>query len=109
MKEREIEGCHGGAGRLVCTELLADYQRSGPGLKYVHDDVVEVGATIGEHAHSGDEEAYLILEGTGTMIVDGARHAVGPGDLVLTRDGHSHGLENGPDGPMRLLVVCAGL
>jgi mannose-6-phosphate isomerase-like protein (cupin superfamily) len=63
-------------------------------------------ATIGEHAHADDEEIYFVLEGRGTIILDGKRFPIGPGDLAVTSAGHSHGLVNGP-APMRLVVACA--
>ena len=64
------------------------------------------GATIGEHRHEGDEEIYYVLEGRGTMTLDGERFEIGPGDLAVTPAGHTHALENG-DAPMRLIVACA--
>jgi mannose-6-phosphate isomerase-like protein (cupin superfamily) len=100
-----IERCHEGLGALQCTELLAEYRREGPGIKFCHDDVLEPGASIGEHRHDGDEEVYVILDGRGTAVMDGRRVPVGPGDLMLTRSGHTHGLINSPDAPMRLIVV----
>lgn len=107
MGSFDTESCHGGEGRLVGIEALADYDRRGPGIRFVHDDTLAPGASIGEHLHEGDEEIYLVLEGRGTMLVDGAPHEIRPGDLCITRSGHTHGLVNSPDSPMRLLVVGA--
>jgi mannose-6-phosphate isomerase-like protein (cupin superfamily) len=106
---RVIEDCHGGAGVLHCTEMLAEYRRPGAGFRYVHDNIIEPGASIGEHTHRGDEELYIILEGHGTMRIDGQHVPVGPGDVCVTRSGHSHSLTNSADGPMHMLVVCTGL
>ncbi len=106
-RARRVENCHEGTGRLWMTELLANDDRSGPGFAFVHEIAVEPGATIGEHTHRDDEELYAILSGHGSMTIDGEEREVGPGDMVLTRDGHSHALVNGPSGPMRLLVICA--
>lgn len=102
---RELPNCHEGTGMVRCRELLADYSRTVPGFKFIHDNVIEPGATIGEHVHRGEEELYIVLEGSGRMIVDGEQVPVGPGDACLTRDGHSHGMING-DEPMRMLVIC---
>ncbi len=109
MQTVETDNCHGGTGKLTCTEMLAHYDKRGPGFTYLHDDLLAPGATIGEHDHHGNEEAYVVLEGHGTIILDGQPHPIGPGEMALTRHGHSHGLINGPDGPMRLLVVCTNL
>ena len=109
MAVREFGSCHGGVGTLLCRELLADYARTGAGIKFVHDDVLEPGVSIGPHTHSGDEEVYVILEGRGVMTVDGREHPVQAGDLCVTRDGRSHSLKNNSEAPLRLLVVCCQL
>ena len=100
---------HGGAGTIRCTEMLADYTKDGPGFKYIHDNTLEPGASIGEHTHHGDEELYIIISGRGTMKVDGVEHPVGPGDMCVTRDSHSHDLTADSGSKMRMLVVCTNL
>jgi mannose-6-phosphate isomerase-like protein (cupin superfamily) len=57
--------------------------------------------------HRGDEEVYVILEGRGSMLVNGMREEVGPGDVCITRDGESHSLQNTGETDLRLLVVAA--
>ncbi|MCF7689426.1 MAG: cupin domain-containing protein [Cephaloticoccus sp.] len=102
----ETRNCHGGTGLLTCRELYGDYLRADAGIKFVHDDVIEPGASIGEHLHNGDEEFYYILEGTGEMTLDGAPFTVQPGDFCFTQNGHRHSLRNTGAQPMRFLVVC---
>ena len=104
---KRIADCHGGKGVLWCAELLADYRKTTAGFKYIHDNVLEPGASIGEHTHQGDEEIYAILAGRGVMKIDGRPAEVGPGDVCLTRSGHSHDLTCGNSGPMHFLVICA--
>jgi mannose-6-phosphate isomerase-like protein (cupin superfamily) len=101
----DMSNCHGGRGRLLCIELMADYAKQGKGIKFVHDDYLDPGATIGEHTHKDDEEIYIILDGEGEMLIDGQPHPVGPGDMCYTKPGHSHALHNGTKRPMRLIVV----
>lgn len=100
-----LEKCHDGEGRLWCTEMLKEYGRAENGFFLIHDNVIEPGASIGEHSHSDTEEIYVILSGFGTMCIDGVDTLVGPGDVCLTRGGHSHSLVNGPSGPMHFLVI----
>ena len=104
-----IEKCHGGSGTVTCTSLLPRerVEAGGSRIRFVHDDLLEPGCSIAEHRHEGNEELYLVLEGSGTALLDGQRHPVGPGDAYLCLDGHTHGIENSADAPMRLLVVCA--
>ncbi len=102
---RRFENCHEGQGALWCSELLADYAKRGAGFSFIHDNVIEPGASIGEHGHEGEEEIYVIIGGRGTMRIDGVDTPVSAGDVCLTRSGHSHSLVNGGDGPMRFLVI----
>jgi uncharacterized cupin superfamily protein len=104
-----IPDCHGGLGTVACAEYLGDYGKKGPGITFIHDDLLPPGASIGEHRHEFDEEVYVILEGTGAMTVDGARHEVSGGDICLTRSGHSHSLVNTGKVPLRLVVVGVNL
>ena len=102
---KTLERCHDGIGALACTAF--PLARAGcDWLRFLHFDVVEPSATIGEHVHADDEEIYYVLEGRGTMVLDGQRFPIGPGDLAVTPAGHSHGLVNGSSA-MRLIVVCA--
>lgn len=58
------------------------------------------------HAHSVEEEMAFILEGTGELVLDGARHAVGPGDyLGFPTDGVVHSIVNTGEGPLTYLTV----
>ena len=107
MKVSEVRDCHAGTGRLWCREIFGHYQRTEPGIKFVHDDTIEPGASIGEHGHDGDEEVYYILEGAGEMTMDGVVAAVQAGDFCFTQSGHRHSLRNTGAQSMRLLVVCA--
>lgn len=107
MNVSEAHACHGGTGSLVCREVHGDYARTDAGIKFVHDDVLPPGASIGEHRHDGDEEFYYILEGSGEMTLDDETVAVQAGDFCFTRSGHRHSLRNTGTLPLRLLVVCA--
>jgi uncharacterized cupin superfamily protein len=109
MRCVSTDSCHGGRGRLTFVELLANRGGDAPGFRFVHDDHLEPGASIGEHVHSGNEELYIILEGDGVMLIDGVPHPVRAGDCCRTGPGHSHGLTAGLQRPMRFLVVCTNL
>ncbi|MEO1130883.1 MAG: cupin domain-containing protein [Planctomycetota bacterium] len=105
MHSEPIDACHGGVGRLLCRVVMEEGE-SDVGIRFMHDDVLEPGASIGEHLHADDEEIYFVVEGSGTMILDGAQRPIGPGDVSLVKRGHTHGIVNSQDGPMRLIVVC---
>lgn len=104
MQSSTLTNCHDGSGDLECRLVLDAVDTDGR-LSFMHDDLLEPGATIGEHTHEGNEEVYMVVEGHGIMIVDGEEHPIGPGDVSVCRSGHSHGIRNSQDGTMRLIVV----
>lgn len=62
---------------------------------YVGKLVVEPGAAIPEHAD--DSEEYIhVLEGTGTITIDGEAKKVGPGDTVYMAAKAKVSYQNGP-------------
>jgi mannose-6-phosphate isomerase-like protein (cupin superfamily) len=58
------------------------------------------------HYHALSEEIYLLLDGGGTMDVDGVVREVGPGDAVLIPPGAWHEITAGAEG-VRFLCCCA--
>ena len=56
------------------------------------------------HSHTGQEEVYFFVQGTGMMMVDEEKFRVGPGDIVLIPDGAFHRVIN--DGEMNLVFNC---
>jgi len=105
MQNACFDNCHDGQGRIAA-HIVLDASDSNLGIRFMHDDVLEPGAGIGEHLHKGNEEVYFVVEGHGTMILDGQEHPFGPGDVSVVKSGHTHGLVNSAKGPMRLLVFC---
>lgn len=97
------EAIRGGRGRARWIEILGAGELNG--VQTVAMLELEPGASIGEHQHANTEELYLVLEGVGVGVLDGERFPVGPGDAWVCRTGHTHGLEVGPDAPLRLLAV----
>lgn len=94
MKHETIRECHEGKGDLYWIGVLERDETHHKRLNFFHFNTMPPGASIGVHAHSHDEEYYFIVSGTGTMILDGAAHPVGPGDITAVFPGGSHGLEN---------------
>ena len=104
MEARTVENCHDGTGTLECTHVLKKGD-SEAGIRFMHDDLLAPGATIGEHTHAEGEEIYFVVEGHGTMIMDGEQIPMGPGDISMVKPGHSHGIINADDNTMRLIVL----
>ncbi len=63
------------------------------------------GCATDRHYHRASEEIYFILEGEGTMEIDGESRLVGPGDGILIPPGAWHQITAGQD--LRFLCCCA--
>jgi mannose-6-phosphate isomerase-like protein (cupin superfamily) len=99
------EAYHSGKGPYSRRTLLQDVR--GSAFKYVRDITIPPGTVIGEHPHSGDDEIYFVISGTGIMLVDGEERVLGPGSAVLTISGSAHGIHNEGADPLRIFVACA--
>src|SRR6202790_735746 len=58
------------------------------------------------HAHERQEEVYLVLEGSLTLVVEGEEHVLGTGGLVRVAASLRRQLVNG--GPHRLVLLALG-
>lgn len=58
------------------------------------------------HFHPLAEEIYFVLEGAGTMKIEGETRQIGPGDAVAIPNGHKHQICNHEVGILRFLCVC---
>jgi mannose-6-phosphate isomerase-like protein (cupin superfamily) len=65
---------------------------------------LDAGATD-RHYHKLSEEFYFLLEGEGTMEVEGETRTVGPGDAILIPPGAWHQIT--AISPLRFLCCCA--
>jgi mannose-6-phosphate isomerase-like protein (cupin superfamily) len=66
---------------------------------------VPAGTSTIRHHHKASEELYFLLDGTGTMEIDGALQIVGPGDAILIPPGSRHRITATSD--LRFLCCCA--
>ena len=59
------------------------------------------------HRHVNCSEAFWVLDGTITFVLDGVESHGGPDDFLLVPRGASHTFGNDSDEPARLLVMHA--
>lgn len=52
------------------------------------------GASLGYHEHVGNEETITILSGKAKVNDDGQEYILGPGDVTICREHHSHSIAN---------------
>lgn len=55
---------------------------------------IKPGRTVHLHTHKKQTEVFLGITGQATIIVDGKRLKIKPGDAILCRPGDDHGVEN---------------
>lgn len=67
--------------------------------------IVPAGTATERHYHRLSEEFYFILEGSGSMEIDGDRRDVGPGDAILIPPGAWHRIQASDS--LRFLCCCA--
>jgi hypothetical protein len=58
------------------------------------------------HTHREQEEVYMVLEGTGILLVDGERVPLAAGDMVRVAPSARRALKNQGEAPLR--IICAG-
>ncbi len=59
------------------------------------------------HAHAGEDKLYYILEGSGSVTVGETESPISAGQIVIAPAGEPHGIANGNDGRMNVLVFMA--
>ncbi|WNG36966.1 cupin domain-containing protein [Archangium violaceum] len=99
-----VYGVHGTAGlsQWKCLARRAGLHGSWEAVEWAW---IPPGGISGEHVHTRTEEIYFILSGRGEMTLNGKRHPVGPGNLILTGLGTKHGLRNVGDEGLGWLVI----
>ena len=74
-------------------------------------NIVELrtGDELPEHDETGraQEEVFLVLEGSPTLVVDGAEHSLRPGSFVRLDPEPMRTVRNDGDGLARVLIVSA--
>lgn len=65
------------------------------------------GSATTPHFHRESEEFYYVLDGRGTMELDGDRRPLRPGDAVIIPPGAWHQIHADGDVELRFLCCCA--
>lgn len=104
MKRVPLERCHGGEGALDWTTGLDGKDLPGRRLRFVHDDVLAPGVSIGFHEHAEDEEYYYVVTSSGTMQLDERQFDVSAGDIAAVYPGGRHALANNSVEDLRIIV-----
>ncbi|HWM86967.1 MAG TPA: cupin domain-containing protein, partial [Kofleriaceae bacterium] len=68
---------------------------------------LEPGSEVPGHVHDGSSEFLLLLEGSGTMIVDGEETPVAAGDAIQIPSGIEHGFRAAPGTQVKMVQFYA--
>jgi mannose-6-phosphate isomerase-like protein (cupin superfamily) len=68
---------------------------------------LEPGQAQHAHVHAGQDKFYFVVEGTGDFVVGDERRSASEGMVVWAPAGVSHGVVNGGDSRLVLLVGIA--
>ncbi len=92
--EGRVEGLEGRFGReaLGSRDLGVSHWRYAPGLR------------LGAHAHRTEEEAYVVVSGSGRVLLDGEVRELKPWDALTIAPDVARAFEAGPDG-LEMIVV----
>lgn len=77
---------------LTGAEVSVNYMPAGAGVPFVH-------------AHRQNEEIYVVLEGKGSMVIDGETVELGANDFLRVAPEAKRQLSAAPDSPIRYLCV----
>jgi uncharacterized cupin superfamily protein len=98
----QMASLHHGAVRLAAAELgLESF-----GMQLLDLPPGFAGYPEHDHAEDGMEEAYVVLAGAGTFVIDGEPVAIDPSVMLRIGPGARRRLEPGPDGVRVLAVGC---
>lgn len=100
----KVIGLKNGQGLTTVINFFEKENFHGKGRLY-GISIIEPNGSIGIHTHTGDQEAYFILEGKGLYNDDGDEYEINPGDFLICEDGHSHGLKNIGDVDLRYVAL----
>jgi mannose-6-phosphate isomerase-like protein (cupin superfamily) len=68
---------------------------------------ITVGRVLEAHVHQEEDDAFYILEGEMTFVLDGEDVPAPPGTFVLVPPGVRHGFRNDGSVPVRMLNIHA--
>jgi quercetin dioxygenase-like cupin family protein len=66
-------------------------------------------AAMAPHRHGAETEQHIVMEGEGTLTLDGVSHAYRPGLVAIIPKGHEHAVVAGESGMVLLAVFSPGL
>ena len=101
----EFKCIRNGNGEAEMRKILnSEAELYGKGRLFNHM-VLAPGRTIGDHTHTGDNEVFYVIKGTGLYNDNGTPVRIQAGDTTICNDGESHGLINDSEEPLEFIAL----
>ena len=95
----------GGHGECEMHKILnSPEELYGKGTLFNHV-IIRPGDSIGDHLHTGNNEIYYVLSGTGDYNDNGTQVKISAGDVTVCNDGESHGVVNNSTEPLEMIAL----
>jgi quercetin dioxygenase-like cupin family protein len=107
MSELEFRPLNDGMGHVegLFSEVLTATTAGTEALRLLVQEYPAGGRTEGHPVHQDFEQAYYVISGTMSVILDGSRHTVEAGSFVFIPRGTQHEHRNDGTVPMRFLTI----
>jgi mannose-6-phosphate isomerase-like protein (cupin superfamily) len=96
------EKARGGEGIATFTHFVEGKGKVQKNTNLLAEITLPPGASIGKHAHTGETEFFIIMEGTGVADDNGREVPIKKGDVMVTGDGDFHSIANNGSVPLVL-------
>ncbi|RYV01680.1 cupin domain-containing protein [Shewanella sp. OPT22] len=107
--ERQIqESAHDGEGSVDLFEVFgrSDFMSK---CEFIDRQIIPPNSTVGYHKHGNNEELYIVLDGEGTITLDGVKSKVIKGDIIKNKPYGFHGLINDSRNNLEILIIQIGI
>ena len=101
----EFKCIRGGNGEVEMQKICENVDELYGKGRLFNRMILAPGNSIGEHTHTGDNEIFYFLSGTGEYNDNGTIVEVAPGDVTICNDGELHGLVNTGDIPLEFIAL----
>lgn len=97
----KVDNLRGGKGSVYMQKLSPLLEH----MKGYNIITIPSRSSIGIHTHEEDEEVIFVLEGTGTLVIDGVNHPFTQGLVSVCKRGRNHSVINTSSEDLVLLAV----
>jgi mannose-6-phosphate isomerase-like protein (cupin superfamily) len=107
MSTEVRENMRGGDGSVTITHYFAKDELTA-NCRLCSKLLLPPGAGIGSHQHDGEDEVYIVEQGSGLLNDGNTETRVSAGDAILTGNGESHAIRNDGDEDLVLtaIIMC---